>query len=495
MAGLTPRRWQVEALPLCLAAMRSREARVVQACTGSGKSILQAMVVREVLASPRLAPTDCVVVTCPTEALVEQLAATIAEHGHPATGRYYGRRKECRGRRVIVACTASLGALVDAMQIHGMRCVAWLADEVHRGVASEAQRETIARLDPLTRLAFTATPWRTTEAIPGWTAPLLYSYRLSDALGDGVVVPPDVRYWTGEDGVDVDTALLAMLAAHAPEGPGLVSAMDIADARATAEQLSAAGWPALAIYGTLPAAEQAARIERLRSGELRALVHVRLLQEGVDLPWLRWLGMRVRRTALLQVQEVGRILRTHPGKSSALVLDPLCQSPVAAFYSAEALGAWEDEAAAELVEREPQDQPAVRLPPLAVAVDTIRAWTLTLRALAPAAGLSLSAPRTTSRGPSTDAQRAALGRYADRPRGVCSRFPAAVRDALRDLCRAAAALDRVTASELLDVLVAAGQEVGRSATSGSWSRAWRWPDSLTLPTIDPNALAALDPTR
>ncbi len=41
---LIPHRWQLEAHDLGVEAMRARRRCVVQACTGSGKSILQSMV-------------------------------------------------------------------------------------------------------------------------------------------------------------------------------------------------------------------------------------------------------------------------------------------------------------------------------------------------------------------------------------------------------------------------------------------------------------------
>jgi ATP-dependent helicase YprA (DUF1998 family) len=50
VAGLIPHRWQREAHDLALQSLRSGRHRVVQACTGSGKSILQSLVVRSVWA-------------------------------------------------------------------------------------------------------------------------------------------------------------------------------------------------------------------------------------------------------------------------------------------------------------------------------------------------------------------------------------------------------------------------------------------------------------
>jgi hypothetical protein len=65
------------------------------------------------------------------------------------------------------------------------------------------------------------------------------------------------------------------------------------------------------------------RIRRLRSGRIRALVHVQLLTEGVDLPWLQWLALRRPVGSPVRlVQEVGRVLRAWPGKTEAVLYDP-----------------------------------------------------------------------------------------------------------------------------------------------------------------------------
>jgi type I site-specific restriction endonuclease len=67
----------------------------------------------------------------------------------------------------------------------------------------------------------------------------------------------------------------------------------------------------------------AARLEQLRVGELEVLVHVAMLKEGVDLPWLRGICLRRRvASATWFAQHVGRALRAAPGKTHALIMDP-----------------------------------------------------------------------------------------------------------------------------------------------------------------------------
>ena len=490
--GREPRAWQREALPVALEGLRSRRPRVIQACTGAGKSIAQAEVVAEILASPRLTAADVVVVTVPTEALVDQLAATLALRLPGIVGRWYGRRHETAGVRVYVTCVPSLGSLAAYLSASGSRCVAWLADECHRGLASEDRQRWISDLAPLTRIGWTATPWRTETPIPGWEAPLAYRYGLADAVRDGVCLLPTVRYYSGPE-ADVTDATIAMLREVDPEGPGVVSALSIVDAENTADALSDAGWASLPIHSRLPRAEIEARLEALRAGELRALVHVRLLVEGVDLPWLRWIALRAPRTTLGLVQEVGRVIRVAEGKTSAIVLDPLAQSPIEAFSTPEALGELEQLAAEEAApdDRDPDDEgPPVTVIPRAVALVELDRWIASLVAMGYAAGLrprAIRSSRDWRSQPPTDVQRERLASLADRPRGPISLLPAHVRAGVRELAANPDPLSRGGASDLLSILFAAS--AARSASVAGqdppdWSRAWRWPDAILVSPLE-----------
>lgn len=61
----------------------------------------------------------------------------------------------------------------------------------------------------------------------------------------------------------------------------------------------------------------------MRKGYLDCLVHVDMLAEGVNLPWLRWLCCRRAVGSKVRfAQEVGRVLRSHPGKEYATIFDP-----------------------------------------------------------------------------------------------------------------------------------------------------------------------------
>jgi len=103
-SGRTPRRWQAEALPVALNAIRQKERGVVTAVMGAGKTSLTA----EICASGR----GRVLVTVPTQRLVTQTAATIEERIPGDVGEYWQDSKQA-DRRITVCCTASLPTLLN----------------------------------------------------------------------------------------------------------------------------------------------------------------------------------------------------------------------------------------------------------------------------------------------------------------------------------------------------------------------------------------------
>lgn len=494
VAVINLRRWQAEALPLALEVVQRQagDRRVIQACTGAGKSRLIAEIVRQTRGD--------VVITCPTEALVTQIAATLADSGADV-GQFYGRRHEL-GRRCTVVCVPSFPRYVAERRESGRSAPAlWIADEVHRGLSGPFVAAAAEALAPGARLGFTATPWRTGAPIDGWDSPLLYRYGLPSALADGVIVPARVVPWRGDE-VGVDSAIVAMLEAERPEGAGIVSAETIADALDYAAYLSVNGWPAEAVSGSMPRADVAAILERARLGEIRAIVHVQLLTEGVDLPWLRWAALRRSRSPLGLVQEVGRVLRTASGKASAIVFDPLGLAPLHAFATPEALGALEAEAADEAAKTAgPEAAAMLRLEALAVAAQAADDWAAELVAAALAIGLDVRPVRYVGADrqlPATSAQRARLARLGERSRGPISRLAEPARKAARALAESPEMLPRGAAADLIAVLSAVSAAVAESVPRNpgplDWARSWRWGDRGPAPALSAKHVKALAQT-
>lgn len=308
----TPRAWQAAALPLALDAIRHDKHGVIQAIMGAGKSVL----IAEICACIGLSDGEHIVVTTPTVALVDQLAATLTARGLEV-GKYYTHAKEIRP--VIVACLPSVAQL--AQDLTG-RCVLWLADEAHRTEA-DALKVALDTLAPYRRLGVTATPWRGDDAerLSEYDE-VIYKYGPAEAVADGVVVAPRiVPYLGGVPGNDLDEVCARWV--EGETGRGIVNAKSIEDAEGFAAVLRKREIPCAVIHSHTSRTTQAARLDALKDGTLRCIVHVSMLQEGVDLPWLDYLIMRRRVGSRVRfAQEVGRVLRSYPGKTEARVYDP-----------------------------------------------------------------------------------------------------------------------------------------------------------------------------
>jgi len=470
-------------LPIVREALSRGDAGVVSAVTGAGKSILIAELVRLALAR---SPDRVVLVTTPTRALVNQLSATIASRvGSERVGRYFTSAKEA-DRAVVVTCNPSTMALYADLTALRRPVGLAVVDECH-GSESDTLRQSLPLIAPRWKVGFTATPFRSLpkQSLTLWSR-VVYRYTFDDALRDGVLVPFRAIGWDGRGTDDADEVCLGLIRAHA-EGPGIVSAVSIEDAEQYAETLTRGGISAQAIHSKQPAAVQADRLRALEAGELAALVHVSLLAEGVDLPWLRWLCMRRAVQARVRfVQELGRVLRVHPGKTHALLFDPHELLGLHGIAHPEAIGEILEEQA-EGEERGPQDQgDRSRTIPPAAAVGEILRWARGLVLAFQAANLvkPLAARAWTWRTePASDRQTAHLLRMA----WVLRYVPEPHQEVARVAFQCPERLKRGGTSDLLRVLHAVADIMTRQRTTGE---AFRWP-ALDVPVPSAAALRSL----
>ncbi len=313
---MTPRRWQEG----CFGALRMYfsmpcKPTVVSAIMGAGKSV----VIEELCACAELADDEVIVVSTPTQFLTQQLYVGLRDRCGMKrhVGAWYTHRKALGD--IIVTCIPSLASLAGVLSARGRKVALWIADELHR---CECPTVLAAhpKLNPAHAVGFTATPFR---ALPTESIRLfehcLYRYGVGDAVKDGVVVPWRIVHADAPGDLN---ATCAKWVAGA-EGPGLCNAVDIADAMGFAKYLTENGSPAEAIHCQQPIADNKRRIEALKTGRLRCLVHVNMLAEGADFPWLRWLCLRREVQSRVRfIQEAGRALRSFPGKTEAVFYDP-----------------------------------------------------------------------------------------------------------------------------------------------------------------------------
>lgn len=109
---------------------------------------------------------------------------------------------------------------------------------------------------------------------------------------------------------------------HAAGRSTLLFVPTVEFAELMADRFNAAGVPALVVHGAQGAEERRQALAEFTAGRVSVLVNCMVLTEGTDLP--RASCVIIGRPTChvgLYVQMVGRVLRTYPGKTDALVLD------------------------------------------------------------------------------------------------------------------------------------------------------------------------------
>lgn len=460
-AGRTPRRWQIEALDAVLGALRSGTRRpLLQACTGAGKSVL----IGELAARCR----GRVLVSTPTQALVEQLSETLETRCPGEVGSAYQHAWQT-DRRIVITCVPSLPGVLE--ECRAWDC--WIADETHK-VESEQARST--RPGVKVAVGLTATPFRGDERGLEYWDRCVYAYTSADAVRDGVLVPWRVVRWDGEG--DGDTDALCRRWLDEAQGPGIISAVSIEDAERYAATLEGVE----AVHSHLPRAERRARIERLRRGELRALVHVALLVEGVDLPWLQWLMIRRPVGSPVRlVQEVGRVLRCAPGKTEAVLYDPHdCLGAVGLVHAArleDGLVGRGGKAADQWEIPELAGVGDLAQIPKAVAVDRLSGWVTDLLGVLRGAGLA--EPPAYGEGSWRQQKASAKQRETLQRLVWAKRYLPSV--TARKAVDWLASQDRLRAGTASDLIAVLGCLASRSASDRAARRHWHVPVSLPDP--------------
>ena len=309
-----------------------KRAPVMVLPTGSGKTTCFAHIVRA-------HPGWRVLVVCPWRQLVFQAQDRFIEHGLQS-GILLGSRKPGPSDRVHVSTvqTAARRKLGEYDLV--------VVDEAHRAIAKQPLT-LLKRYDQAKLLGATATPCRTDgkplsrafdDLVVGATVGELM--KLGHLVPDRVYAPEaalnlsKVRYdrkrrdySEGALGRHMSQPKLLGDAVehwnrHARGMRTFTYCVNLAHARHVLESFQRAGVAAEIIDGSTCATKRKELFDQLRSKDLRMLVSVGTLVEGVDLPELECqVLLRPTCSFVLARQIQGRGLRPSPGKSDCLVLD------------------------------------------------------------------------------------------------------------------------------------------------------------------------------
>lgn len=172
-------------------------------------------------------------------------------------------------------------------------------------------------------IGLTATPERADgRALGDRFSRLVVAAHYSDLLRDGFLV--DCRVLRPDEVLSKGLALDPVDAylKHGEQRAGFVFVQRVSQAKEIAERFRAAGIEARAVTERCSTAERDAAIDGLASGEVRLLVNVYTLTEGVDIPHASvCILARPVGHVSQYLQIAGRILRPCPAKQDALLID------------------------------------------------------------------------------------------------------------------------------------------------------------------------------
>jgi superfamily II DNA or RNA helicase len=312
------RDYQQNAIIDCRAAMRQHDKILLVAPTGTGKTRMAAAITEAAVGKGSRVTT----LAHRTE-LIDQMASTLAGYGLDVGVIAAGSRMRANPDALVQAASIqTLLARPDSLP----HCDLLIVDEAHHMSEEGAPEFTglLKRLECRKALGLTATPERGDGAGlgPKWEH-IVESITTREAMAQGYLVPCDV---VAPDAV-LERGRLAMepLVAyrmHAMGRQGFLFARSVNRALEYAEEFSSAGVKSRCIHAGTPQDERLETLAGFRAGDVRVITNIYVMTEGVDLPAA---SVCIVATTIGSmggyIQRVGRVLRTAPGKSDALLID------------------------------------------------------------------------------------------------------------------------------------------------------------------------------
>ena len=217
-----------------------------------------------------------------------------------------------------------------------------IIDEAH--VLHQAHANLLDRWDAVPVIGLTATPF--TRGMGQWFTNLVVPTSIRELMGQGLLVPvtpfgpskPDLDgvrtragdYVAGElaarmNRVELHADVVATWRRLGENRQTLVFCVDVAHAKAVSNQFAAAGIRSEHVDGYQESGDRQGAIRRFREGEITVLCSVACLSVGFDAPNASCLILaRPTKSLTLHLQQIGRGLRPHPGKSDCIIIDHAC---------------------------------------------------------------------------------------------------------------------------------------------------------------------------
>ncbi len=311
---LTLRPYQLEAIQSCRDRIASgRRAPLVVSPTGSGKTIIQCEIVRLHLAAK---PINKVLIVAHRRELIGQISGTLLRMGLHDISEVFPGSTYRRHAKVNVASTQTL----QARSLYPEATMV-VFDEAHH-YSSDDWNELTKQYASCIRLGFTATPMRSDGRgmSPAFDSLVVVS-TIRQLTASGFLVP--CRVIAPDKPLRRPNLACQPVEAYKEHALGrraVVFAEFVKDAETFKNQFIEAGYNAVVIHGEMSDADRRNALRAHQNGAV--LVNCMVLTEGWDSPDTSCCILaRGCGSVGTYLQIVGRVLRTAPGKSEALLID------------------------------------------------------------------------------------------------------------------------------------------------------------------------------
>lgn len=333
------RNYQHNLVGLTVEHMNQGGAPCLVSPTGSGKTVMMAEIARLY----REWGYDVVLAAHRNE-IIKQLAASCRKHCNEPIG-FYTANRVTEDRGIVVTMMPTLARRRSAISTFRNRVL--LLDEAHH-IQARTYQEIIREMQPAFFGGATATPVTPTGAGLGkfGITKLILGPQPKRLMDDGSLCK--YKMFGGDDAV-VDTKgaaiqngdykkdvleerilsvqgdfLRDLLRFNPQLHPTITVTVSVHHAYALAEEYNARGVSAEVVIGTTSQRDRDYAFERFTAGDLKVIVSVALIDEGLDLPAATCLQLiRPTRSLRLWKQLIGRVLRMDPDRPDkvALIID------------------------------------------------------------------------------------------------------------------------------------------------------------------------------
>ena len=324
---------------------KSEKNVMLQMPTGAGKTILFSSVINDIIK----VPDSKILIIAHRKELLEQISSHLSKY-NIEHGIISSNRKRCLEKRVQVASIQTLTHKNNEEITKSFVPNFIVIDEAHHTLAKTYDQ--LWKLYPLSwKLGVTATPCRINGApFTNHFSDLISSLSVKELIEKGFL--SDYTFYTENPDSDLSKAILSIkkksstgdyrindllqnlnverhvkklvlsYSTYANGLKGIVYCISIEHAHNICEAYKNIGVVAEYIDSKTPKTEREQIVQDFKDGKIQVLVNVDIFSEGFDCPDVEFIQMARPTWSLSKyMQQVGRGLRTSPGKDKTIILD------------------------------------------------------------------------------------------------------------------------------------------------------------------------------